>query len=438
MAEQLVNDLLSFIKSSPTTYHAVKNITDILEQNGFLELSENSRWDIKTGSKCYVVRNNSSVIAFKVGNDLDNYGFNIAASHSDSPTFKIKENAEIYVKDKYTKLDTEGYGGMILSSWLDRPLSIAGRVVVKEKDNLVTHLLKFDRDLVMIPNLAIHMNRKVNDGYTFNKQIDMLPVISGKTYEDGCLKQLVADELGVDENAIYGMDLFLYNRVSPSIWGIDEEFISASQLDDLESAYASLCGFIEGGNDKNIQVYACFDNEEVGSGTKQGAKSTFLSDTLSRINRNLGKSEDDYLMALANSFMVSCDNAHAVHPNHPDKTDVNNCTYMNDGIVIKAHAGQKYTSDAVSVAIFKNICEKANVPVQFFANRSDMEGGSTLGNLAMSQVSVKAIDIGLAQLAMHSAYETAGAMDIEYMVRAMKEFFNSYIEEVSKDVIKVL
>ena len=327
---------------------------------------------------------------------------------------------------------------MLCSTWFDRPLSIAGRVLVKEDDTYVTKLVDIDRDLVMIPNVAIHMNRKINDGYAYNKQVDMLPLFGGSESKPGDFNKLIAEKLGVQEENIYGSDLYLYNRMAPSIWGANEEFISSPKLDDLQCAFTSLEGFLKGSNEQSINVFACFDNEEVGSGTKQGAESTFLADVLQRINTGLGKEQEDYYRALASSFMLSADNAHAVHPNHPEKTDVNNCVYMNEGIVVKSHAGQKYTSDAVSIAIFKGFCEKANVPVQFFANRSDASGGSTLGNIAMSQVSMNGVDIGLPQLAMHSSYETAGIKDTYYMVKVMEEFFNSHIEEVNSSSLKIV
>lgn len=425
VVQKSIDELFSFIQKSPTAFHAIDTIRGMLDEQGFEELMEGKRWDVFPGGKYYVTRNGSSIIAFKIGNDLEQYCFRIVASHSDSPTFKIKENAEIAVNKRYTKLNTEGYGGMICSSWFDRPLSLAGRVVIKEGQKYVTKLVNLDRDLLMIPNVAIHMNRTVNEGFAYNKQIDLLPLISGKAYEQGMLRELIAKELSVLPESIYGMDLFLYNRTAPCKWGTEEEFISCPQLDDLECAYTSLQGFLNGENDKSVQVYACFDNEEVGSLTKQGAGSTFLCDVLTRINRLLGKDEEDYLCALASSFMLSCDNAHAVHPNHPEKTDMDNCVYMNEGIVIKSHAGQKYTTDALSGAVFKGICEASGVPVQYFANRSDMAGGSTLGNIAMSQVSVHCLDIGLAQLAMHSCYETAGVKDVDYMIRAVTGFYNT-------------
>ena len=438
MYKKISEELIDFIKNSPTAFHAIYNISKRLKENGYEELLEGRRWNIKAGGKYFVTRNNSSIIALNIGTKLDNYSFNVAASHSDSPTFKIKENAEIEVRGKYTKLNTEGYGGMLCSTWFDRPLSIAGRVLVKEDDTYVTKLVDIDRDLVMIPNVAIHMNRKINDGYAYNKQVDMLPLFGGSESKPGDFNKLIANQLGVEEENIYGSDLYLYNRMAPSIWGANEEFISSPKLDDLQCAFTSLEGFLKGSNEQSINVFACFDNEEVGSGTKQGAESTFLADVLQRINTGLGKEQEDYYRALASSFMLSADNAHAVHPNHPEKTDVNNCVYMNEGIVVKSHAGQKYTSDAVSIAIFKGFCEKANVPIQFFANRSDAAGGSTLGNIAMSQVSMNGVDIGLPQLAMHSSYETAGIKDTYYMVKVMEEFFNSHIEEVNSSSLKIV
>lgn len=437
MYKQVSKELLDFLQKSPTAFHAVEIIENELQQNGYEKLLEGQVWQIAPGGKYYVTRNNTSVIAFHVGTKLENYSFNVAASHSDYPTFKIKENAEIEVRGKYTQLNTEGYGGMLCAPWFDRPLSIAGRVLVKDGQSIVTKLLNIDRDLVMIPNVAIHMNRGVNDGYAYNKQVDMLPLFGGPETQKGDFKKLIASELGVCEEDIYGSDLYLYSRVAPSIWGLHEEYISAPHLDDLQCGFTTLKGFLNGYNDESINVYACFDNEEVGSGTKQGAASTFLYDVLVRINKALGKDEEDYYRALAGSFMLSADNAHAVHPNHPELTDVNNCVYMNEGVVIKSHAGQKYTSDGVSIAIFKSLCEKANVPVQFFANRSDVVGGSTLGNIAMAQVSMNSVDIGLPQLAMHSSYETAGIKDTYYMIQVVTEFFNSHISEMGSHELKV-
>ena len=427
MDMKTISELASFIKSAPTAFHAVEKISDILREDGFEELKEQKKWSLEPGKGYYITRNHSSIIAFKAGGDLSDYSFQVTASHSDSPGFKLKENAELEIKKKYTVLNTEGYGGMICSTWFDRPLSVAGRVILRTDAGLETRLVDLDRDLLMIPSLAIHMDRTVNDGRKYNKQVDMLPLFSGEEKAPGAVKALVAEELNVTAEEIYGMDLFLYNRMAPAVWGSDNEFFSCPQLDDLECAYASLKGFLTGSNEKNVNVFACFDNEEVGSGTKQGAASTFFFDVLWRINRALKKDEEDFYRAVAGSFMLSCDNAHAVHPNYKEKTDISNCVYMNEGIVVKSHAGQKYTSDALSIAVMKAICEKAGVPLQFFANRSDEAGGSTLGNIAMSQVSMNAVEIGLPQLAMHSAYETCGVKDALYLIRAVECFYNSHI-----------
>lgn len=437
MDMKIITELASFIKSAPTAFHAAEKMSAILRENSFEELKERERWELKPGKRYYITRNHSSIIAFKVGQELSDYSFHVTASHSDSPGFKLKENAEIEIKKKYTVLNTEGYGGMICSTWFDRPLSVAGRVIIKTGEGLKTRLVDLDRDLLMIPSLAIHMNRAVNEGQKLNKQVDMLPLLSGEGKETGTVKSLAAEELNVRAEDIYGMDLFLYNRMAPAVWGSGNEFLSCPRIDDLECAFASLKGFLAGSNEKNVNVFACFDNEEVGSGTKQGAGSTFLYDVLWRINRTLGKDDEDFYRAVAGSFMLSCDNAHAVHPNHMEKTDITNCVYMNEGIVVKSHAGQKYTSDALSIAVMKAICEKADVPLQFFANRSDEAGGSTLGNIAVSQVSMNAVDIGLAQLSMHSAYETCGVKDAEYMIRASECFYNSHIRAAGDGTIRI-
>lgn len=437
MYKQISEELLSFIRKSPTCFHAVDTIRSMLKEAGYQELKECEAWNLQTGGKYFTTRNGSSVIAFSIGKELDDYHFQIAASHSDSPTFKIKENAELKGKGGYIQLNTEGYGGMICSTWMDRPLSIAGRVLVKEGNALVTKLVSFDRDLVLIPNVAIHMQRNVNDGMAFNKQVDMLPLFSAGECEDGDFYRLIAEELGCSREDIMGTDLFLVNRMQPSIWGMKEEFISSPQLDDLQCAFTSLKAMLTGKNAHGINVYACFDNEEVGSGTKQGALSTFLSDVLNRINENLGFTKEELCRAVAKSFMVSCDNAHAVHPNHPEKTDANNCTYMNQGIVVKYSANQKYTTDGISSAVFSDICGRADVPVQRFANRSDMVGGSTLGNLSNQHVSLHTVDIGLPQLAMHSAYETAGIKDTAYMVKALQKFYNINLHITDSDMIEV-
>ena len=425
---QHVEELFQFIENSPSCFHAIETIRKKLNDEGFIELVEGRSWQIEKGKKYYVTRNLSSIIAFKIPeNDLKN--FHIVASHSDSPTFKIKENAEIEVNNKYVKLNTEKYGGMICSTWFDRPLSIAGRILVKEGNLVKTHLVNIDKDLVIIPNLAIHMNRAVNDGYKYNAQIDMLPLYGDNTSK-GSLMKTVAQSVGVEEDSILGTDLFLYNRMRGTKIGANSEYISSPRLDDLECAYASLSAFLSETNSNSASVYCVFDNEEVGSGTKQGADSTLLYDVLRRINMCLGNSEEDYYKLIASSFMVSADNAHALHPNYSDKSDPTNKVYINDGIVIKYNANQKYTTDAVSASIFKSICDSVNVPYQTFTNRSDILGGSTLGNISNAHVSLNTIDIGLAQLAMHSTYETAGAKDVTYLIDALKAFYNTSIEQV--------
>lgn len=428
MNAQHIKELFQFIENSPSCFHAIETIREKLNDEGFIELVEGRSWQIEKGKKYYVTRNLSSIIAFKIPeNDFKN--FHIVASHSDSPTFKIKENAEIEVNNKYVKLNTEKYGGMICSTWFDRPLSIAGRILVKEGNLVKTHLVNIDKDLVIIPNLAIHMNRAVNDGYKYNAQIDMLPLYGDNTSK-GSLMKTVAQSVGVEEDSILGTDLFLYNRMRGTKIGANSEYISSPRLDDLECAYASLSAFLSETNSNSASVYCVFDNEEVGSGTKQGADSTLLYDVLRRINMCLGNSEEDYYKLIASSFMVSADNAHALHPNYSDKSDPTNKVYINDGIVIKYNANQKYTTDAVSASIFKSICDSVNVPYQTFTNRSDILGGSTLGNISNAHVSLNTIDIGLAQLAMHSTYETAGAKDVTYLIEALKAFYNTSIEQV--------
>lgn len=416
-----IQGLFDFLKASPTAFHAVEAISAHLEQQGFVPLQECKAWTLAPGGKYYVTRNRSSVIAFTLPTAKPE-SFRIVASHSDSPTFKIKENAEIDVRGKYVQLNTERYGGMIFSTWFDRPLSVAGRVLYKDESGVHTRLVKIDRDLVMIPNVAIHMNREINNGYKYNAQVDMMPLY-GSHDAKGSFKQLIAQACGVAEDAIVGSDLYLYNRMAGTVWGAQGEFISAPQLDDLECAYASVQALKDLPDQGHVNVCCVFDNEEVGSGTKQGADSTFLSDVLERIAGKLGLTQEEYRMALAASFMLSADNAHATHPNHPEYADSGNQVFMNAGIVIKFNANQKYTTDGVSEAVFHQICRDAGVPVQHFANRSDLPGGSTLGNISGAHVSINTLDIGLAQLAMHSSYETAGVKDLAYMVQGMHAFY---------------
>lgn len=428
-------ELMGFLEECPTCFHAVQSMAHRLEAAGFTQLLEGESWDIEAGGSYYVTRNNSSILSFKVpGRDFA--GFRIMSSHSDSPTFKIKENPEMEVENHYIKLNVEKYGGMLCAPWFDRPLSVAGRLIIKDGNCLKTKLVKVDRDLLMIPNLAIHFNREVNDGYKYNPQVDMLPLYGGAGTK-GSFMKTVARWAGVREEDILGHDLFLYSRTAGTIWGAREEFFSCGHIDDLQCAFATLKGFLAAKVTGCVAVHAVFDNEEVGSGTKQGADSTFLEDTLRRINRSLGKSEDEYLMAMASSFMVSADNAHAVHPNLSDKSDPTNRPYMNEGIVIKYNASQKYTTDAVSAAMFKTLCQEADVPFQTFANRSDMPGGSTLGNISNAHVSLNTVDIGLPQLAMHSPYETAGMKDTCYLIEAARQFYSVSMKAAESGIYEI-
>ena len=420
-------ELFSFLDRSPNAFFAVKNMCDVLSEAGMIRLYEGASWDLEAGKGYFVTRNDSAIIAFRIPK-ADYTGFQIMASHCDSPVFKIKTNAEITIDKQYVKLNVEKYGGMLCAPWLDRPLSAAGRVIVRTEDGIETRLVNIDRDLMIIPNLAIHMNRQVNDGYKFNAQVDMLPLFCEKGEESDAFMGLIASEAGVNAKDILDTDLFLYNRMPAVSLGLNNEFIASGRLDDLQCAFASLKGFLESTPKDSVAVHCVFDNEEVGSGTKQGAASTFLKDTLHRIGRAMGRTEEEYLMSIASSFLVSADNAHAVHPNHADKTDPTNRAYLNKGIVIKYSANQKYTTDAVSGAIMRVICEKAGVPYQTFVNRSDMLGGSTLGNISQSQVALNTVDIGLPQLAMHSPYETAGAKDTAFLVEAAKVLFSSSVE----------
>lgn len=413
--------LLDFIEKSPTAFQAVDEMQKRLTENGFEVLSEKEYWKLIPGGKYLVTRNNSALIAFCIP-EKESRVFHIMASHSDSPSFKIKENPEIKVDNSYVKLNVEKYGGMLMAPWFDRPLSVAGRVIIRRNGGLKEKLINIKRDLVMIPNLAIHMNREANNGVSYNPQKDLQPLFAvGNT--DRTLLEIIAEQTGVKKEDIISHDLFLYNRMPGTIWGADKEFVSSARLDDLQCAFASMEGLLRAQNHESIAVHCVMDNEEVGSGTKQGAASTFLKDTLLRINMGLGRTYEEYLMTLAGSFMVSADNAHALHPNYTDKTDPTNHPVLNKGIVIKFNANQKYCTDAVSAAIFKELCTKAGVPYQTFVNRSDIAGGSTLGNISNTQVPMNTVDIGLPQLAMHSPYETTGVKDTEYLVRAAEELF---------------
>ena len=403
--------LFSYIAACPTAFQAAAHTAALLEAEGYRLLRETEEWTLEPGGRYYVMRNGSSLIAFRLPKGRP-VGFMMTAAHGDSPTFKIKENAEL-AGEYETRLSVEGYGGMLCASWMDRPLSVAGRAMVRTENGVAMRLIDLHDDLALIPNVAIHMNRDANNGAKYNFAVDMQPLYG----EKGGFRRRIAEAAGVAEEDLLTHDLFLYNPQPGVEWG---GYISAPRLDDLQCAFASLQGFLTAGESQSAAVYCLFDNEEVGSQTKQGAASTFLRETLERICDALGLT---LRTMAAGSFLLSCDNAHAVHPNHPEYADKNHAVRMNGGGVIKYNASQRYATDAVSAALFQTVCEAAGVPFQRYANRPDMVGGSTLGSIANTQVSLNMADIGLAQLAMHSAFETAGAEDTAHMVQALKTFF---------------
>ena len=403
--------LFSYIAACPTAFQAAAHTAALMEAEGYRPLRETEEWMLEPGGRYYVTRNGSSLIAFRLPKGRP-VGFMMTAAHGDSPTFKIKENAELTGENE-TRLSVEGYGGMLCASWMDRPLSVAGRAMVRTENGVAMRLIDLHDDLALIPNVAIHMNRDANNGAKYNFAVDMQPLYG----EKGGFRRRIAEAAGVAEEDLLTHDLFLYNPQPGVEWG---GYISAPRLDDLQCAFAALQGFLTAGESQSAAVYCLFDNEEVGSQTKQGAASTFLRETLERICDALGLT---LRTMAAGSFLLSCDNAHAMHPNHPEYADKNHAVRMNGGVVIKYNASQRYATDAVSAALFQTVCEAAGVLFQRYANRPDMAGGSTLGSIANTQVSLNMADIGLAQLAMHSAFETAGAEDTAHMVQALKTFF---------------
>ena len=412
--EKETKELLRFLDNAHSSYHAVEALVNELETEGYTRLLESEVWQLAPEGKYYITRNGSALIAFRVPKEVAG-GFMISAGHSDRPTFKVKENPELV--GKYTRLATEKYGGMLISTWLDRPLSIAGRVTVETKEGIQSCLVDVDGDLLLIPSVAIHMNRKANEGYVWNPAVDTLPLVgsenaAGELWD--CLEQAAGGK-------ILGHDLYLYVRQKATVWGT-EEYISAQALDDLQCVWGCTQGFLKAKPAGSVPVLCVFDSEEVGSGSLQGAGSTMLADVLERICQSL---QQDIKCMLRRSFMVSADNAHALHPNHPELSDANNAPLPGGGVVLKFNANQRYTTDSMSAALFRKICEKAEVPVQTYCNRADLPGGSTLGNISLSQVSVLSVDIGLAQLAMHSAYETASLKDSAYLAKVMETFYST-------------
>ena len=419
-ADDISRDLIHFIAKSPSTFHAVRGIKAALLYAGFTEIREEDTWQIEKGGKYVVTRNGSALMAFTVPQEGAE-AFHITASHCDSPTFKIKENPEI-ADGPYVKLNVEGYGGMIMSTWLDRPLSVAGRLLVTENGHLAEKLVAIDGTMLVIPSVAIHMDRSVNQHKEWKVQKDMLPLY-GMTGAKTPFMDVIAAAAKVKAEDILAHDLILYSRVPGTIWGEEREFISSPKLDDLQCAFACFRGFTQGQKEKYISVYALFDNEEVGSATSQGAGSTFLANTLERLARSLGYSYDETMAMIARSFMISADNAHSVHPNHPEYADPVNRPVINGGIVIKYSAAQKYATNAFSAAYFKKLCKDHDIPTQTFTNHSDNPGGSTLGNISNTVIAMLTVDIGLPQLAMHSSYETAGVKDTAYLVDAVTKFY---------------
>ena len=418
---KISKELLTFIEKSSSVFHAVKSLSDILLENNFIALDENQKWNLEEGKSYFVTRNQSSIIAFKYSKK-DYNGFNIIASHSDSPCFKIKDNFDIKVRNSYTKLNVEKYGGMIMSTWFDRALSVAGRVIINTKTGLESKLVNIDKDLLIIPNLAIHAMRDHNDNRSINPQIEMLPLLGD---ENADLLEIISKHLSVNKDDISSHELCLYPREKGRFIGANDEFILSPKLDDLQCAFTSIKSLCSAKNSQRICLAVVLDNEEVGSRTKQGADSTFLYDTLSRISSYSNKNYEDYTVTIANSILVSADNAHALHPNYADKSDSTNVNFINGGPVIKINANQSYSTDAITASIFKKVCDNANVPYQVFHNRSDLPCGGTLGNISTSHVSISSVDIGIPQFAMHSAVETAGSKDTFYAYKAFESFYNT-------------
>lgn len=406
-------DLCAFLDASHSVYHAQNAVVSKLKEAGYQHIREQDTWKLIPGGKYYLTRGGTAVIAFRIPQGKPQ-GFLMTASHSDRPCFKVKGNFEM--SGTYSRMAVERYGSPILATWLDRPLSIAGRVSVTTPEGIQTKLVDIDRDLVVIPNVAIHMNRTMNEGYQWNPAVDFLPLVGGKL-SGGKLNQMLEDWAGGE---VLGHDLYLYIRQKASIWGVEEEYISSAALDDLECVWGCTVGFLEAQESDSIPVLCIFDSEEVGSTSAQGAASTFLSDALVRICRSR---ELNMESMLAQSFLVSADNAHALHPNHPELADPANAPVMGGGVVLKYNANLRYCTDGVSAALLRTFCRMADVPVQSYCNRADIPGGYTLGRISLAQVSVPTADIGLPQLAMHSCYETAAVKDAEYLVDMLKTYY---------------
>ena len=428
--KSFAREVIEFIDESPSTYHVVKNCSDILDENGFERIMLREKWEIKKGGKYFLKKSSSTIIAFTVGEDFDvKNGFKIFGAHTDSPCFRIKPNPEM-VTENVVRLNTEVYGGPILSTWFDRPLSIAGRVIVKGEDSFFPRTVKIriDEPLLTIPNLAIHQNREVNNGVKIDKQNDVLPVISliNKNFErEGYLERIILEKTGIKKEDIIDFDLYLYATEKGCLLGANEEFMSSPKIDNLASVYTGLIGLLEAEeNQDRINIFVAFDNEEIGSATKQGADSNYLLNTLERISLALGLSRGDFLQMLESSYILSADAAHAAHPAHLGKTDPTNRGKINEGISIKISAKQKYTSDGYSIAVIKQLIEGTEIQIQPFVNESNELGGSTIGPISSTHLDIDGVDLGVPMFAMHSVRELCGIFDVFYLKELAKEFFS--------------
>ena len=430
MEKKLAKELIDFLYKSPTAYHAASSVKDMLDNEGFEEIFEKDSWKFKKGGKYYLVKNNSAVIAFKVGNgEIEKDGFRLIGAHTDAPGFRIKPNAEMKTEDHYVRLNTEVYGGPILYTWFDRPLGIAGRVILKGKSALKprVELVNINKPVLIIPSLAIHMNRSVNEGYNFNRQKDTLPLVGFVNEElekKGYLMSLLTDELGVSEDEILDFDLFLYEYEKGCVMGINEELISVGKLDDQWMVFAGIKALINSTDIDSTKVMICIDNEEIGSLTAQGAQSKLIRGTLERIAIALGKNSEEFFRAVSNSIMISADLAHAVHPNLSEKHDPTNRPLLGNGPVLKIAASGSYSTEGVAAGIFESVCKEANVPVQKFVNRSDVRGGTTIGPMSAADLCIPVIDMGAPLIGMHSIRELASVKDNFYTIEAFTKFFS--------------
>ena len=427
--KKFAENMLDFIYKSPTQFNAVEVSAEMLEKNGFEKLNPKENWKLEVGKKYYTTKNSSALVAFKVNSDeVEKEGFRIIGSHTDSPGFRIKPNAEMESCGAYLKLNTEGYGGMILSTWLDRPLAMAGRVFLRGENPFkpVEKIVNINKPVCIIPNLAIHMNRSINDGYKYNKQTDMLPLvglINEQLEKDNYMVKLLASELDVEVEEIIDFDIFLYEYEKGCFTGANEEFISTGRLDNLSMYYSSVEALLDSNSKSGISIAVGFDNEEVGSSTKQGADSNMLLNILERICISLGKDRQQFFEAIENSFIISSDLAHAVHPNVNGMADPTNRPVMGKGPVIKVHAGQAYTSDGYSISVYKEICRECGVEYQEFVNKSDQRGGSTIGPISSTHIDIPSVDIGAPILSMHSIRELGCSEDFYNTYKTFVKFY---------------